>query len=93
MMDRQQIIVGQFRGGVPLDRQFEIGRRHAAPVIDHADQRLPALGQCDLDAGGAGIDGVLDQLLDGGGGTFDHFAGGDLVDEIGGEEANRHGGE
>jgi hypothetical protein len=40
----------------------------------------PPAGGGDLDPGRAGIERILDQLLDDTGGTFDHLAGGDLVD-------------
>jgi len=38
----------------------------------------------------AGIEGVLDELLDDRGRPFDHLAGGDLVDELTGKNADGH---
>ena len=46
--------------------------------------------QFDIDAGGAGIDRVLDQFLDHRRRPLDDFAGGDLVDEGVGKLADRH---
>ncbi len=39
----------------------------------------------------AGVEGVLDQLLDDRGGALDHLAGGDLVDEFAGKDTDGHG--
>ena len=45
----------------------------------------------DVDAPRAGVDRVLDQLLDRRSRPLDHFAGGDAVDQQRIEAANRHG--
>ena len=63
---------------------------HAAAVVGDRDQRAAAVVQRDLDAPRAGVDGVLDQLLDRRGRPLDHLAGGDAVDQIGRQEADRH---
>ena len=49
-----------------------------------------AVGE-DVDAAGAGIDGVFNQFLHDARGAFDHFAGGDAVDDLFGELADGHG--
>src|SRR6185437_5860685 len=79
--DAQEIVIRQFRGTMPLDRERQLLARHAVAVIAHDDQALPAIAQHHLDARGAGIDGVLNQFLDGGCRALDHFAGGDAIDE------------
>ena len=56
--------------------------RDAAAVIAHAYQTDAATLDVDLDALGAGVEAVLDEFLDDGGRALDHFAGGDLVDEL-----------
>src|SRR3546814_14039517 len=64
---------------------------HAAAIVAHRDEALAAVAQGDLGAPGAGVDGVLHQLLDGGGRPLDHLAGGDAVDQIGGQQTEGHG--
>ncbi len=61
-------------------RQRQFLGRHAAAVIRHPDQRPPAIGDRDLDPAGAGVQRVLDQLLDRRCRTLDHLARGDAVD-------------
>ena len=67
---------------VPLDRQPRVVRLHALAVVFDANQLLAAELDGDADAAGAGVERVLDQLLDDRGGPLDDFAGGDLVGEI-----------
>ena len=55
---------------------------NAGAVIAHPDQPNAALLHLDGDAGRAGIQAVFQQLLDYGGRTFDHLAGGDLTDQL-----------
>ena len=62
----------------------------AAAVVLHADQAPAALADLDANVGGAGVEAVLDQLLDRGRGTLDDLAGGDLVGDFGREDSNRH---
>ena len=72
---------------MPLDRERELLARHADAVIDHREEAAPAFLQDDGDAMGAGVDRVLDQLLDRAGRTLDHLARGDAVDQVGGQTA------
>ena len=65
-------------------------RAHARAVIDHADQLAPALLDDDLDAGGARVQRILDQLLHGGSGSFHDLARCDAVDKNGIKAANGH---
>ena len=54
----------QLAGGVAGERQRQVVGVDAAAVVDDADQFGAALLEVDVDAGGPGIDGVLEQLLD-----------------------------
>ena len=61
---------------------------HAAAVIHHTHQALAAGLNRHFHALRAGIQGVLHQLLDDGGGPFHHFAGGNLVRNSFGKDAD-----
>ncbi len=86
--DGEKIAVRELRGGVALDREFEILGAHAAPVVDDPDQPAPSRRDGDRNRAGAGIERVLDELLHGRGRTLDHFARRDAVDEDGIEAAD-----
>ncbi len=73
---------GDLAGGVAADRERQLLGGDAAAVVAHAHEADAAALDVDLDAVRAGIEAVLDQLLDDGGRPLDHFAGGDLVDEL-----------
>ena len=60
----------------------EVGRAHADAVVADADEGEAAGGGDDLDLAGAGVERVLDELLDHARGTLDHLAGGDAVDGL-----------
>ena len=79
--DVEQVVVGQLRGGVALDREHEIIARHAGAVIADADQPAAAAVGQNLDAGRPGIEGVLHQFLHDARRPFDHLARGDAVDD------------
>ena len=70
---------------MPLQRQCDFIRAHAATIIGHLDQVEPACTQPDGDILCAGIDGVFDQFLQRTGRSFDHFTGCDPVDQCFGE--------
>ena len=70
---------------VPLDRQPRILRLHPFAVVFDAHLLLAAELDVDREPPRAGVDRVLDQLLDDGRGPLDDLAGGDLVGEIGGQ--------
>ena len=57
--DMGQIVARQLGGGVALHRQGQLLGRHAEPVIHHLDQIAPAVPEGDIDAPGAGVDGIL----------------------------------
>ena len=81
---------GELRRRVPADRQRQIGRRDAAAVVDDLDQLDAATTDRDPDPGGAGIDGVFDQLLDDRNRALDDLSGGDLADGAFVEQAKGH---
>ncbi len=89
-VDRQQIVVRQFRCGVALDCQRQIRARHAGAVIGDANEPPPAAVGDDLDAPRACIERVFDKLLHDARRTLDHLAGGDAVDDVLGELADGH---
>ena len=89
--DGGQIAVGDFRGGVALDREREVGFVHAAPVVGHADETAAARLDRDLDRPRAGVERVLDQFLHRRSRPLDHLARGDAIDKQGIETANWHG--
>jgi hypothetical protein len=64
---------------------------HAAAVVGDADAPPAAAIGEDVDAAGAGVDGVLDQFLHHARRTLDHLAGGDAVDDLFGELTDGHG--
>src|SRR3989442_119165 len=51
-------------GGVPQKGQVDVARVHAEAVVADADELASGVLQLDGDGGAAGVDGVLDQLLD-----------------------------
>ena len=65
-----------------LDRQFEVAALHAAAVVADPDQAQAAASDGNVDARRAGVDGVLDQLLDDACRTLDDLTRGDAVDEV-----------
>ena len=81
--DGEQIVGGaQLRGGVALEGEQRVVAIHALAVVGHADQLASAAFDFDPDARGAGVQGILQQLLDYGGGTVDHLARGDLIGDL-----------
>ena len=66
-------------GGVAADRQRQVARMNAVPVIGHANPLHAPLLDAHLNAPGARVQAVFHQFLDDGGGAFDHLAGGDLI--------------
>ena len=58
--------------------------------VDADEPAAAAVGE-HVDARGAGIERVLDELLDRARRALDHFAGGDAVDDGFGELADGHG--
>jgi len=74
-----------------LDGKAKLVRRHAVAVVADRNQALAAVPQHDVKMRGAGVDGILDKFLGDGGRAFDHFAGGDQVGNVIGENSDlRH---
>jgi hypothetical protein len=90
-LDLQQVFVVELGGGVAIDRERQIIRRHAAAVVGDADPPPAAAVGENVDPAGAGVDRVLDKFLHHARGAFDHLAGGDAVDDLFGELADGHG--
>ena len=65
-----------------LQRHPRILAVHPGAVVAHANERLAPVFQLHAHRMGAGIEGVLDELLDDRRGPLDHFARGDLVGDI-----------
>ena len=66
---------------VPAHGEDGVVAVHADAVVLDQDPFLAAFADLDADGGGLRVDGVLEQLLDHAGGSFDHFSRGDLVHE------------
>ncbi|OPZ28388.1 MAG: hypothetical protein BWZ02_01315 [Lentisphaerae bacterium ADurb.BinA184] len=80
-------------GGVGFDAEEGVVAVHAAAVVADLDEAAASLLDADGDAGGAGVDRVLDEFLDDGGGAFDDFAGRDAVGGFRWEDVDEaHGG-
>ena len=62
-----------------LEAEKRVGTIHPRSVVGHPDQARPAALELDRDTAGAGIDGVLHQFLDHGGGALDNLSGGHLA--------------
>ena len=73
-----------------LDRQRQVIAGNPAAVIGDPDERHSARRGRHLDTVGAGIERVLDQFLDHARRPLDHLAGGDAVDHVLAEAADRH---
>ena len=73
-----------------LDREFQVGARHAGAVVGHPDQPPTAAVGRDLDAPGARVQRVFGEFLDHARRALDHLARGDAVDERFGKLADGH---
>ncbi len=62
-------------------RQRELVLGDAAAVVGNADELDAAFLEMHLDRLAAGIEAVFEQFLENGGGSFDHFASGNLADQ------------
>ena len=82
--------LGQLGGGVALHRQGQLARVQPGAVVGHEDAPQPAALDLHLHLGGARVQRVLHQLLDGVGGALDHLARGDAVHGARREAADGH---
>jgi len=67
---------------MPLKGHPRINGSHAGSVVDDLDQGLTGILDDDLDVGGSGVNGILNQLLDDRSGALDHLTGSDLIGNI-----------
>ncbi len=87
--DGEEVIGGaELGGGVSLKGEEGVIANHADAIIGDADKLAAASLNVDTDSGGLGVEGVLKELLDDGGWTFDDLASGDLVGYLIGEDMN-----
>ena len=68
-----------------VEREFDVVGVDAAAVVADADEADAATCQLDFNRRRACVYAVFDDFFEGVGGAFDHFAGGDLVDEVVGQ--------
>src|SRR5690606_7385550 len=76
---------------VPRHCERQLVGLDPAAVVGDADQPAAAVLDLDLDPARAGVERVLDELLDDGRGPLDDFTGGDLVDQLRRQDTNGHG--
>ena len=81
---------GQLAGAVAFDGEGDLVGRDAAAVVGDLDERLAALFDGDVNAAGAGVEGVVEELADDGGGALDDLAGGDLAADFRREAPDAH---
>ena len=87
--DGEEVVGGaELGGGVALEAEQRVVADHAVSVIGDAEELAAAGFDVDADAGRAGVDGVFEELFDDGGGALDDLAGGDLVGDLIGEDAD-----
>ena len=78
----QVLQLHQLGGAVALERDLDVVGAEAAAVVLDAHQLLAPGAQRHGDLAGAGVDGVLHELLDHGKGALDHLAGRDLAEHV-----------
>ena len=71
-----------------VERKLDVVRMDTAAIVANADQADAASCQLDINRCRACIDTVFNDFFQGVGRAFDHFAGGDLVDEMVGQGGN-----
>ena len=73
------------------DREPELFALDPEAVVGHADQPYASAAEIDVDAARSGVEAVFEQFLERRGGTLDHLARGDLVDQVIGQRADMRG--
>ena len=76
------------RGRMPLERHQRAFAAHAVAVVDDRDPIQAAAFDFDADRARTGIERVLDELFDHDAGRSNDLAGGDLIAQLRGQEAN-----
>jgi hypothetical protein len=77
-------------GGVACQREYEFVLGDPRAVVPDAAQAGSPVLDLDLHRTRAGVEAVLEELLDDGRRPFDHLAGGDLVDQLFGKDPDGH---
>ena len=75
---------------MPGYRKLQFLRRNTSSIIRDFDQSPSRLFDRDCNGVRARVQGILDKLLDHGGGPFDDLTGRDLRGQLRGEQANGH---
>src|SRR5262245_2745741 len=75
----QVINMPDFAGGEALQCEGGPLSTHTTTVIGHLDEMASAVGQVDVNACAASIEGIIDQLFHHRGGTLDHFPSGNAT--------------
>jgi len=70
--------------------QRQVLARESGAIVGHADEVQPAAHEVNANLASASVNGVLDHLLDHGGGPLDDLTGGDLGGDILRQPANWH---
>ncbi len=87
--DGEQILdVAQFAGGVALEGQQGVVAQHAAAIVGNADQAAAAGFDFHAHIGRARVERIFEQFLDHRSGPLDNFAGGDLIGDLVGKDAD-----
>ena len=87
--DGEQIVGGaELGGGVALKGEKSVVAAHAVAVVGDADELAAAGFDFYANAVGAGIEGVFKKFFHDGRGPVDDFAGGDLVGDLIGKNAD-----
>ena len=87
--DRRQIFGAlDFTGGVAFQAEQRVVTAHAGAVVGHAHETAAAGLNLDGEARRLRVERVFDQLLHDAGGAFDHFAGGDLIGDVFGQQTD-----
>ena len=71
-----------------LESEEGVVAEHAAAIVDDADKAASTGFDFHADVGRAGVERILEELLDYRSGPFHYFSGGDFVSDLVGENAN-----
>ncbi len=71
-----------------FEGEQRIVAKHAAAIVDDANQSPAARLDFHANNGGAGVERILEEFFDDGSGAFDYFSGGDFVGDLVGKNAN-----
>ena len=87
--NRRQILgLLNFARRMAFEAEQRVVAAHAGAVVGHADEAAPTGLDFDGNARGPGVERVFNQLLHDTGRALNHFAGGDLIGDLLGEQAD-----